>query len=435
MNKFFSKIILWLFLLLFLPPILISTTFAQNGLSFGQNHSYIVNFRDNGEAIVYAKLAITNIEEKPLTEFSFRIPKVSPSEIVIYQMKLLKCVRYGYIISGQPSCLEWRWPGFTDEQRYYYEGEEYKGDKAEYQKVQFIKSGDLYRFALPTPLRPGESAAIIVAYAAEGYAEEKLGLFKFTFETMEVPSRVEKVKVAVDVDPNLFIKNEQGRVAFNVPSFFGVVEPHAISSDDLDWLVKDIESNGHQLIRETENLAPNETWAVKGEYAVNSIALYLDLIIIAVLVVIVTLASVYFLARFLKQNSGKRKKSEQETNPEMMSRVSQNSTGSILNLINVLASLLSAVLLAGITYFFGLLFSSDLFSFISVIGLDMILFAVFSSIIVILYYVLIIFGPASVVAIKYGRRSAVSVLVMEGLWLLIFFAVYILFFDQGSFYL
>ena len=44
---------------------------AGDDLLFGQSHYYTVVFRGNGEAITYAKIAFTNPDEKPLTDFSF----------------------------------------------------------------------------------------------------------------------------------------------------------------------------------------------------------------------------------------------------------------------------------------------------------------------------------------------------------------------------
>ncbi|MEO0075854.1 MAG: hypothetical protein ABIK31_07140 [candidate division WOR-3 bacterium] len=80
MNKIFQRIISLSLLSLFILPSFISIASTQGELFFGQNHSYTVIFRGNGEAIVYAKIAITNPDEKQLTEFSFEVPKVSPTK-------------------------------------------------------------------------------------------------------------------------------------------------------------------------------------------------------------------------------------------------------------------------------------------------------------------------------------------------------------------
>lgn len=137
MNKFFAKIILFVLISVFVLVDFAGIASAQNELLFGQNHFYTVIFRGNGEAITYAKIAITNSDEKPLAEFSFEMPKVSPSEIVMYQMKLpQECVRYNYDDPARP-CLEYRDPDYAKE--YYYYG--YSNGQAEYQKNSIHKIG------------------------------------------------------------------------------------------------------------------------------------------------------------------------------------------------------------------------------------------------------------------------------------------------------
>src|SRR3989338_6510564 len=294
MNKFFGKIIGVVSLSLFVLIGFAGTTSAQSELLFGQNHFYTVIFRGNGEAITYAKIAITNPDEKPLTEFSFEVPKVSPTEMVIYQMKLpQECVNYNYNDPARP-CLQYRDPDYA--QQYYYYG--YSNGKAEYQKIQYTKSGNLYKFTLPTPVEPYKSTAIIVAYAAKGYVNESMGLYKFNFETLKVPSRIQEIRVAVDVDSDLLLKGKKSSVNYNSLGIASerAVAPQAISSRDLDKVVGSIGSYG-PIVKEAKNLAPNESFVVKGEYATNWFRLYLGSILLTLLIVVGIFVGVYFLVK------------------------------------------------------------------------------------------------------------------------------------------
>lgn len=54
-----------------------------------------------------------------------------------------------------------------------------------------------------------------MAYVAKGYANESLGLYKFNFETFKVPSRIEEIKVAVDVDSDLVLKVKKSSVDYS----------------------------------------------------------------------------------------------------------------------------------------------------------------------------------------------------------------------------
>ncbi len=422
MNKIFQKIISAFLLSLFVSPILVGTASAQGELFFGQNHFYTVIFRGNGEAIVYAKIAITNPDEKPLAELSFEIPKVSPTEIAMYQMKLPReCVRYDYDSPGQP-CLEWRDPDYT--QRYYYYGYGYREVQTEYQKIQFTRSGNLYRFTLPTPVEPYKSTAIVVVYAAKGYVKESFGLFKFSFETIKVPSRIEQIRVAVDVDSDLLLKGKRAQVDYGV-STSELVAPQAISSRDLDRVVGKIGSYG-PLVKEAKNLAPNETFIVRGEYATNWFRLYLRSILITILVIAAIFAGVYFLEKFLKRRGGQSRRFESGTNQQISPQALQSSI-SIFNLTNASVSLLSVVLVIGLTYLLRFLLESGLFRSFKVDSV----FGIVGFITIILLYVLVIFGPAIIVAIKHGWKSLVSILIAEFLWFVIFLVLYLVLFQSG----
>lgn len=423
MNKIFRKIISLALLSLFVLPIFIGTASAQDELFFGQNHSYTVIFRGNGEAITYAKIAITNPDEKLLTEFSFEIPKVSPTEIAMYQMKLpQECVRYDYNTPGQP-CLEWRDSDYA--QKYYYYGYGYREGQTEYQKIQYTKSGNLYRFTLPTPVEPYKSTAIVVAYAAKGYVKKSFGLFKFNFETIKVPSRIEQIRVAVDVDTDLLLKGKRAQVDYGAPAVSEMAAPQALSSRDLDRVVGKIGSYG-PLVKEAKNLAPNETFIVRGEYATNWFRLYLSSILITILIIAAIFAGVYFLTKFLKRRGGKGGQFEGEVNQQTSSQTPQSSI-SIFNLTNASVSLLSVVLVVGLTYLLRFLLESDL---LRSINIDPV-FGIVGFITIILLYVLVIFGPAIIMATKHGWKSLVSILIAEFLWFVIFLVIYLVLFQSG----
>jgi len=396
---------------------------AQTELLFGQNHFYTVIFRGNGEAITYAKLAITNPDEKPLTEFSFEVPKVTPTEIVMYQMKFpQECVNYNYGDSARP-CLEYRDPDYA--QQYYYYG--YSNGKAEYQKIQYTKSGNLYRFTLPTPVEPYASTAIIVAYAAKGYVKESAGLYTFNFETLKVPSRIQEIRVVVDVDSDLLLKGKRASVNYNSLGIASerAVAPQAISSRDLDKVVGSIGSYG-PIVKEAKNLAPNESFVVKGEYATNWFRLYLGSILLTLLIVVGIFVGVYFLVKFLKKRGGQDGQLGSETNQQTPPQMPQGIIN-ILNLTNAWVSLLSVVLVIGLTYLLNFLGESDLFRFVNIDPV----FGVVGVIAIILLYVLIIFGPAVGVATKHGWKSLISILIAEFLWFMVFLIVYLVLFQSG----
>jgi len=329
---------------------------------------------------------------------------VSPTEMVIYQMKLpQECVNQNYNDSAQP-CLQYRDPDYA--QQYYYYG--YSNGKAEYQKIQYTKSGNLYKFTLPTPIEPYKSTAIIVAYAAKGYVSESAGLFKFNFETLKVPSRIQEIRVVVDVDSDLLLKGKKSSVNYS-----------------LDNVVGEIGSYG-PLVKEAKNLSPNENFMVKGEYATSWFRLYLSSIILTIFIIIAIFVGVYFLARFLKKRAGQNGQNGSGTGQQMTSQNPPSSI-SILNLTNASVSLLSVVGVVGLTYLLRFLSEFNLFRSFNpdpVFGIIMV-------ITIILLYVLVILGPAIIVAIKHGWKSFLSILIAEFLWFVIFLVVYFALFPPG----
>lgn len=418
-----KKTILPAVLLLFVLLSIAGGAQAQTELFFGQNHFYTVIFRGNGEAIIYAKLAITNPDEKPLTEFSFEVPKASPTEIVMYQMKLpQECARYNYNYPTSP-CLEYRDPGYA--QQYYYYG--YSNGQAEYQKIQYTKSGNLYRFTLPTPVEPYKSTAIIVAYAAKGYVDESAGLYTFNFETLKVPSRIQEIRVVVDVDSDLLLKGKRATVNYNS---LGIASerasaPQAISSRDLDKVVGSIGSYG-PIVKEAKNLAPNESFIVKGEYATNWFRLYLGSIVLSFLIVAGIFVGVYFLAKFLKRRGGQDGQLGSGSSEHVPSQIPQSPI-SMFDLTTASVSLLSVVLVIGLTYLLNFLGESDLLRFVDIDPV----FGVVGVIAIILLYALIIFGPAIGVATKHGWKSFIWILIAEFLWFMVFLIVYLVLFQSG----
>jgi hypothetical protein len=87
MKKIFKCLLSFLFISIIFLTSYVKPAKAQSGLFFGQDHKYSVIFRGNGEAVVYARIALTNGDEDILRDISFEIPGVDPSEMVIYQIE------------------------------------------------------------------------------------------------------------------------------------------------------------------------------------------------------------------------------------------------------------------------------------------------------------------------------------------------------------
>ena len=94
-------------------------------------------------------------------------------------------------------------------------------------------------------------------------------LFTFEFKTLQVPERIKKIRVAVNVDSDLAIRGGQSSVNYNF-DFFGVSQGGSISTPiadpSLNRAVSYIGTQG-ALLKTASELSPNETFSVKGEKA------------------------------------------------------------------------------------------------------------------------------------------------------------------------
>ena len=392
-------------------------------LFFGQNHSYSVVFRGNGEAIVFGKMIFTNTEESSLKNFTFTIPRVKPTEMVILQQKIKPvCVQYDYLkydaATGQYPCLQYQELSKEFSEGYSYP---YPGQPAEYQKVKYVENGGVYNLTLPAPIAPEKVGVILFSYAAFGYVNNRSGLFKFVFETPKVLSRINNLQVASDVDSDLFLKGKKSEVQYNIPSqeVFRSAAPagQSLSSPALDTLSSNIGYSG-PLMKQAKNLAPNESLVVKGEYASNKVRLYVDSIVWTLVVA----AAIFFGIRQIRRYALKHRKTRPETNAVPQS----DSLISILNFTNASMGFLSAVLVVVLTYILRVLSRADFFRFIEdeFTGILIVIMAG-------LLYVLVVFGPAILVGSKHGVKAGISVLITEFLWLILLLFLFVLLFKSG----
>ncbi|MFH0873790.1 MAG: hypothetical protein V1846_03035 [Candidatus Komeilibacteria bacterium] len=409
-----------------IPLLLILFSFgasAQSELLFGQSHYYSVVFRGNGEAIVYAKIAITNSQDTPMTDFSFEIPGVTPSEMVIIQQQLPRpCLRADYNNPTQP-CLEYGDPNYAAYSAGVGYDVAYKGGSqaSSYQKVKYTKEGNSYKLTFPTPIAPSKSGALVIAYAAKGYVTNFLGLQKFRFETIKVPARIETINVSVDVDSDLLLKGKQANVNYGTVSNSDTASPAKLAglpSAELDRSVSQIGSYG-ALMKQAKNLAANESFVVKGEYSTNWFRLYLSGILWTIGIIIV----IFLLLFFLTRRSKKRKNASTSTE----ATPSKNETLSIVDPLHAVLGFISALAVVIITYGFQYLTKQNFFYSLS----SDTAFSIIAFIIVILLYVFFVFGLAIIVAIKHGWKSFLAIIVAELIWYLVFLIFYLVLFKSG----
>jgi len=339
-------------------------------------------------------------------------------------MKLPKeCIRYNYTDPNN-SCVEYRDPDYG--QDYYYYG---SGQTAEYTKIKYTQSGNIYNLTLPNAVEPSKSTAIIISYAAKGYVDNNFGLYKFNFETIRVNSRIQSMRVAVDVDSDLLLKGKRSSVNYNEDTvsmpMAKLGDSSAVSSRELDRVVSNIGVSG-ALIKESKSLSPNESFNVRGEYAKNWFRLYLNETIIAVLVIIVIIFLIYLISKYIsskpKNNSAETTLSQDKAN----NIVNKNSIN-LFNLTNVLVSLGSVGLIVTVSVVLRILNQYNSWQSISYDPT----FSSLISIIITLVYALILLAPAIIIGLRKGWGNLLSILILQFIWFVIILALYLLLFQSG----
>ena len=421
--KLFNRSLIILSALLVFAIYSSSPVFAALTPFRGQQQDYTVTFRGNGEAAVESRIVFTNQKDTAQNSFSFTIPKVKTDDLMILQQKLAPvCERYDYSKSivvpfEERECLRYSEPDYTS--TYYYDTQD-----AEYKNADFKVDGDKVKVTLPYEIAPDDSSALIISYYAFGYTTETLGRFSFNFETFKVDERVKNVNVSIGVDSELILKDQKSEVNYRPNG--GIAETNlsadsdsAIKGKELDQAVSQIGTQG-LIQKSASNLAEKESFTVKGEYAKQWIALYYDRIAIAAIIVTGIVAIFWVASKRFKS------KSKSSSTKAVKSQTSSISTFGPKGVAELIAGLVSAGAVVGLIAILRVIEGGGYFVSSTDEFIDIAL-----SLIVLLLFVLAIFGPAIFVGAKKGWRSILAILGFELGWIIVFLLIYILIFPDG----
>ncbi len=239
-----KKLILALsFILLVLP------VNASPEIIMGQEQSYSVMFDGEGEATVVAKITIQNLEDNAIDKILLQIPGESVRMIYAVEEYFQECEHF---------CVE-----------YYYPRLEYK--KPDYTAQQLADS-TLYTFTLSQKLEPLEQTTLILYYKANGYVDESLGLYKFDFKTIMTEYDVNEVRVAINVNSGLHLKEGKTDIDYR-ENFAALGKAMSAASEDIAEHSVYIGNRG-EYTETAYGLDPWESFHVKGSYSEYKVLLY-----------------------------------------------------------------------------------------------------------------------------------------------------------------
>jgi hypothetical protein len=254
---------------------------AESDLLFGQQHSYSVTMRGNGEAVVTARIVLANTADKPLTSFAFEIPGLKMGDLVGYQQQLVpECLNYGdpkssgegTPASGTPQVELLQRPCSVYAQPDYSQPVDSSAANNYSRLIITNSGGSKYQVQLPKPVPPQESTALLLGYSGTGYATRQFGMYRFNFQTIKVQQRIKTATVALDVDSGLFLQDGKSKVnyesnASGSAASLSAGASGAPSSKSLDSIAYGVGQDNGAVYKETHDLAAGESYSVRGSYA------------------------------------------------------------------------------------------------------------------------------------------------------------------------
>ena len=289
-------------LLILMVLLLVVSVYAQeavrmpipiDGAGLGQNQFYSVVFDGEGDAIVAAKLKIQNIGKEPLKELNIEIPGENVRLVNIMQE----------VIRFQKICGAYDPKGNCS---YYYDQQIWPPEYYSIDKItEKLSKSVKVTLNLPVELKEGETGTILLYYKTNSYVEKSLGIFKFDFETIKWSFDTDRIRVAVNVQQDLYLEGVQGKIEYQ--NNFAVAEKALVSgvqSQDLQQFSSQIEWQ-QGIVKEASGLDPYESFHAKGRYAESWLNLKRGSIGIGILITIIILGLLYyFVYRKIKKVKG-----------------------------------------------------------------------------------------------------------------------------------
>lgn len=239
--------------------------------SRNQNEQYYsVIFDEEQEADVVAKLTFLNQTSQESKNLVLEIPGQNIRFISLIQQKFViddVCILYDTspeplkVPQSQRPCLK------TESQQ---TGESsfvlLERDKT---KDKRTVSGLQIDLPLKEPIASGDSGTIILSYKATGFVTPRWNGFEYNFQTIKSDYDINKVRVAIDVTGDLYIKTtaqSQTNYQFNLPSATSSLSAESFTkSTGLESIARDLpQATG--VVKETSSLDPGENFQVEGFY-------------------------------------------------------------------------------------------------------------------------------------------------------------------------
>lgn len=395
---------------------------GQNqSLFYGEYHNYSVTFKEDGEAVVYAKLVFTNSGDKDITSYIFKAKDTELKELAVLQVKLpQECADYTQVydpITGRNKCARYRDPDYNSYYYYSYGSTE----EITYRNAKFSNEGLNYTVTLPEALKPEKTSALLLAYTSPNYTKNSFSAKTYNFPTLTIGNRITEAKIGVSVDEGLVLEgvttptyctmgmcpiSASKDVAVSAIGDASGISSTPVTNRSLDNLYASIGTG--QKVFEAKSIAPDKSFEATGRYAksnlrLNSQSLVLSIVGVLIFIVIVALISLKFRSKSTKSQSKDKGK-----------WTSLNLVGKMVPVASLLPM---AGLIGGTWYLASESFSKNIWSTLNGAGKS------FTVVFAVLIYIVLVGISPLIYGLKSGWRAALSLIIAQTIWATILLAI------------
>lgn len=363
----------------------------------GEQHSYSLILKGNGNSVVLGKINFSNNTDSPLNNYQLEIPGVTPENLIVFQEISTPVCK-----NTDPNCLQiqiYPYPTKTD-----------------YKRLKPTIDGNQVTISLSEEVKVASSSGLVFSYNSPNYTRKILNKYDFKFETPKVKNSIQNLNISVDTDnKSLFLQVDNEKINYDSPTRVVTTSLETGSVDSLRQIVPNI-GNGGRVYKTVSNLTPGETAKLQGSYSTSQLALNLKNISIFVAVLIAIILLVFaFLRSKLPQTLARLAE-------EKLVRGSKN-----VVLVDFIASTISSLLIFGGVIFLKYALSSEYFSRFINYGSDFVI-QMIMAIFILLFFGVVVILPGILLGIKFGWKHLLIYILFEFFYLMVIMVGYTLLF-------
>jgi hypothetical protein len=280
-------------ILIFSVLLMAKVTFATTTTPdyWHSNDYYDIELGGSGNAFIAGTISVESISNQNVTELMIEIPY---NDVVIY--KIASSGGYYY-----PPCFEGPCPMYN--QQYYYEPTFLN------YTTQTFTSSTVVKIQLPYTISKSQTSTVYMIFSTHQIAYPVFQGWEFNFMTPKDPKAlIRNVAANIYVPQNMQIK---GKAQFDIqykPSYLASIA----STEKASAVIESFPTYRPSSQYSAQNLAPGESFTVKGLYGKDFVLLYLQEIVAGVLILFVFVVLIKYVVLDRARRLFRRSESRQE---------------------------------------------------------------------------------------------------------------------------